>query len=214
MKTVFLLDVDNTLLDNDAAKAELERRILAALRPDRAARFWAIHEDVRRESGVVDFLETLRRFHAIFPDADEAIDRIVLEFPYERFRYPAALAVIAHLGTLGTPVILSDGDPSYQRRKIERAGLADAVRGRLFVTDHKEERLAEVMRRYPADHYVLVDDKAAILSHVKARLDGRVTTVHVLQGHYAGDPPDGPLPDVVVQRIADLADLPGDRLAA
>ena len=112
MKTVFLLDVDNTLLDNDAAKAELERRILAALRPDRAARFWAIYEDVRHESGVVDFPETLRRFHGIFPDADDAIDRVVLEFPYERFRYPAAVAVIAHFATLGTPVCDESLTPS------------------------------------------------------------------------------------------------------
>ncbi|TMF60925.1 MAG: hypothetical protein E6I20_13780 [Chloroflexi bacterium] len=82
----------------------------------------------------------------------------------------------------------------------------------MIVTDHKEERLDEVLRRFPADHYVLIDDKAAILAEVKRRLDGRVTTVHVLQGHYAGEPPDGPAPDVVVQRIGDLADLPADRL--
>ena len=140
------------------------------------------------------------------------MDRAVLDMPYDRFLYPGALDAIAHLATLGTPVILSDGDRRYQPRKIERSGLAAAVRGNVIVTDHKEERLDEVLRRFPADHYVLIDDKAAILAEVKRRLDGRVTTVHVLQGHYAGEPPDGPAPDVVVQRIGDLADLPADRL--
>ncbi|OLD51316.1 MAG: HAD family hydrolase [Chloroflexi bacterium] len=212
MKTVTLLDVDNTLLDNDAAKDALERRILAAVSEERAARFWSLYEDVRRERGVVDFPETLRRFHAIHPDASDRVDRAVLDMPYDRFLYPGALDAIAHLATLGTPVILSDGDRRYQPRKIERSGLAAAVRGNVIVTDHKEERLDEVLRRFPADHYVLIDDKAAILAEVKRRLDGRVTTVHVLQGHYAGEPPDGPAPDVVVQRIGDLADLPADRL--
>ena len=214
MKTVYLLDVDNTLLDNDAAKDELGRRILGALRADRAARFWALYEDVRREEGIVDYPETLRRFHTLSPEADDTIDRIVWDFPYQRYVYAGALATVAHLATHGAPVIFSDGDSLYQPHKIERAGLAAAVRGNVLVTAHKEERADEVLRRFPADHYVAIDDKAPVLARLKERLRECVTTVHVLQGHYAGDPPAGPAPDIVVQRIGDLADAPLERIAA
>jgi len=206
MTRVFLLDVDNTLIDNDLAKSDLERQIRTLVGPDRAGEFWSIYEEVRQERGGVDFPETLQRFRRAFPDEARAgdVERAVMSVPFERYLFPRALDVIAYLWTLGTVVILSDGDRAYQPMKITRAGLSRAAKGNVFVYAHKEDHLAEVQIRFPSDHYVHVDDKASLLARTKERLDGRVTTIHVRQGHYASDPPAGPPPDLTVDHIADL----------
>jgi FMN phosphatase YigB (HAD superfamily) len=214
--SVFLIDVDNTLLDNDRAKADVARAIRELVGPDRAARFWQIYEEVRDACGVVDYPETLRRFRRSAPDGTHLadVDRAVLDVPFERYLYARALDVIAHLWTLGTPAILSDGDRVYQPMKIERAGLLLAVRGNVLVYEHKEDHLAEVQRRFPADRYVHIDDKAALLARTRQSLGDRVTTVHVRQGHYATEGPGGAPPDIVVERIAELLTIPAARLVA
>lgn len=208
--SVFLIDVDNTLLDNDEAKADVARAIHGLVGPDRASRFWSLYEDVRDECGVVDYPETLRRFRRDFRDdrrlAD--VDRVVLDVPFERYLYPGALDVIARLWQHGEPAILSDGDRAYQPVKIARAGLLLAVRGNVLLYGHKEDHLAEVQRRFPADRYAHIDDKAALLALTKASLGDRVTTIHVRQGRYAAEGPGGAPPDIVVERIADLLEIP------
>ena len=216
MTRVFLLDVDNTLIDNDRAKGDLDREIRTLVRPDRAGAFWSVYEEVRQERGGVDFPETLRRFRRAFPDEARAgdVERAVMTVPFERYLVPRALDVIAYLWTLGTVVIVSDGDRVYQPMKIARAGLSGAAKGNVFVYAHKEDHLAEVQIRFPADHYVHVDDKASLLARTKERLDGRVTTIHVRQGHYATDPPAGPPPDLTVDRIADLLAIDPARFTA
>jgi len=215
MATVFLIDVDNTLLDNDQAKADVALAIRALVGLDRAARFWSLYEKVRNECGVVDYPETLRRFRRTFPEVSRVtdVDRAVLDVPFERYLYPHALDVIAHLWRLGEPVILSDGDRVYQPMKIERAGILLAVRGNVLVYEHKEDHLAEVQRRFPADRYVHIDDKAALLARTRASLGDRVTTVHVRQGHYATEEGGGAPPDIVVERIADVLTIPVARLS-
>ena len=214
MTTVFLIDVDNTLLDNDRAKADVASAIRELVGPDRAARFWRMYEVVRDGCGVVDYPEVLRRFRRAFPDEARLaeVDRAVLDVPFERYLYPRALEVIAHLWRLGEPAILSDGDRVYQPMKIERAGLLLAVRGNVLVYEHKEDHLAEVQRRFPAERYVHIDDKAALLARTRASLGDRVTTVHVRQGHYASEDARGAPPDVIVERIADLLAIPVARL--
>lgn len=216
MASVFLIDVDNTLLDNDRAKADVARAIRESVGADRAARFWSLYEKVRDECGVVDYPETLRRFRRALPDETRLadVDRAVLDIPFERYLYPRALDVIGYLWTLGQPAILSDGDRVYQPMKIERAGLLLAVRGNVLVYEHKEDQLAEVQRRFPADAYVHIDDKAALLARTRASLGDRVTTVHVRQGHYATEDPGGPAPDIVVERIGDVLQVPGARFFA
>lgn len=215
MATVFLIDVDNTLLDNDRAKADVARAIRELVGPDRAARFWSLYEEVRDEYGVVDYPETLRRFRRAFPEESRLtdVDRTVLDVAFERYLYPRALDVIAHLWRLGEPAILSDGDRVYQPMKIERSGVLLAVRGNVLVYEHKEDHLAEVQRRFPAAHYVHIDDKAALLARTKASLGDRVTTVHVRQGHYATEGASSAPPDVVVERIADVLTVPKERLS-
>ena len=206
---VFLLDVDNTLLDNDRVKQDIRSAIARLVAADRASRFWALYEEVRGEEGVVNFPETLRRFRRAFPDEPHAedVDREVLSVPFERYLYPRALEVIGRLWTLGEVAILSDGDRVYQPAKIARAGLLLATRGNVLVYEHKEDHLAEVERRFQGRHYAHVDDRASLLARTKKGLGERATTIHVRQGHYASEPPDGPPPDIAVERIADLLTL-------
>ncbi len=210
MPVVFLLDVDNTLIDNDRARAELAAATTRILGDDGSTEYWRIYEQVREELGYVDSLETLERFHAGQPNAPgDELDRAMLDFDYASVRYPEALDVLAALRRTGTPVILSDGDPVFQPLKIGRAGLDDAVEHRVLVFMHKEQRLDDVARLFPADEYVAVDDKAAILARIKLHWRDRVRTVHVTQGKYADDAYDGPRPDVVIGGIGDLAALAG-----
>lgn len=210
MRTVFLLDLDNTLIDNDLARARLAVATERVLGADLARAYWAAYEAVRDELGFVDTLATLARFHREHPAApDDALDRAVLDFPYEEVRYPEALQVLSALGRAGTVVVLSDGDPIFQPLKVSRSGIAAAVDGRVLVFTHKDERLGDVRRLFPADRYVAVDDKAAVLARIKEQWSDRVTTVHVLQGKYADDPYDGPPPDLTITRIAETAELVG-----
>ncbi|MDP9246426.1 MAG: HAD family hydrolase [Chloroflexota bacterium] len=199
------LDVDNTLLNNDAAKGELASRIAGAVSDRVAARFWDLYERVRDEQDYVDFPATVTRLRAEHPADAARIERILDELPFRDFVYPGARETIARLWDTTTPVILSDGDPVFQRRKIERAGLAAAVRGNVLIYVHKERRLADVARRFPGPGPVFVDDKARILGHVERQLPDAVT-VHVRQGSYASEPPDAgdPQPDVVIDHIAEL----------
>jgi FMN phosphatase YigB (HAD superfamily) len=203
---VFLLDVDNTLLDNDRVKLDLQTAIARLLAPDRASRFWSFYEEVRREESIVNFPETLRRFRRAFPDEPHAedVDREVLTVPFERYLYPRAMEVIARLWTLGDVAILSDGDRVFQPAKIARAGLLLGTRGNVLVYEHKEDHLAEVQRRFPARHYAHVDDRPSLLARTKKGLGSLATTIHVRQGHYASEPAAGPPPDLAVDRIADL----------
>jgi hypothetical protein len=210
MSLVFLLDLDNTLVDNDVVRERLSegtRRLLGTTRSDR---FWKLYEEVRDECDYVDFPGTLDRFHREAndrPDQQRKLDRLILDFPYADARYPATLGVLAALWKVGTPVVLSDGDPVFQPLKIYRSGVAEAVRGNVLVFPHKETCLDVVARIFPAERYVAVDDKAAILAALKTQWADRLTTVHVLQGKYADDAYTGPAPDNVIRGIADLTEL-------
>ena len=210
MAVVFLLDVDNTLIDNDQVRQRLDDAITRIVGPEAARTYWQIYEEVRDELGFVDSLKTLSRFHERIGDPSAgALDRAVLDFPYADVRFPETLQVLAALWRVGTAVILSDGDPVFQPLKIARAGVDQAVHGNVLVFQHKEEHLADVARLFPAHRYVAVDDKAAILARIKMHWLERVRTVHVLQGKYADDPYEGPRPDAVIGRIGDLVPLVG-----
>ncbi len=199
------LDVDNTLLDNDAAKAALASRIAAAVPAPAARRFWELYESVRADLGFIDFPSTLERLRTSDPAAGTAIGGILDQLPYPEFIYPGALEMIERLWRAWTPVILSDGDPFFQPRKIDRAGLAAAVRGNVLVYAHKERELDAATARFPGDRPVFVDDKARILGHVE-RLRPDAVTVHVRQGSYSLEPMDrgDPAPDLTIRNIAEL----------
>jgi FMN phosphatase YigB (HAD superfamily) len=205
---VFLVDVDNTLVQNDAVKDALDAAIRRAIGPRQTELFWDIYEAVRQETEYVDYPLTLSRFRAQAPDERgfcHVADR-VLGWPYQQWLYPGALDVLRHLNRLGRVAILSDGDPVYQPAKIARAGIADAVDDVVLVYAHKEAHLDELRRRLPAGRYVIVDDKPDILGRIKQRWRELACTVHVLQGKYASAaaPDDLPTPDLTIDGIAEL----------
>ena len=205
---VFLLDVDNTLLDNDRFAADLSARLERSFgRPGRE-RYWVINGKLRRELGYADDLGTLQRFREGLEN-DPALLQMaayLLEYPFAELLYPQSLDVIAHLQTLGKPVILSDGDVVFQPRKIQRSGLWDAVNGDVLIYIHKQRMLAAMQQLYPAAHYVMVDDKPLLLAEMKRSLGRKLTTVFVRQGHYAAAAPAGidPAPDIVIASIGEL----------
>jgi FMN phosphatase YigB (HAD superfamily) len=207
---VFLVDFDNTLCDNDLARARLVEATERILGPRLSREYWQVYEAVRDERGFVDFIETQARFRRAHPGAPGApLDRAILDFPYAEVRYPEALDVVAGLQRAGRVVVLSDGDPTFQPLKIARSGVASAVGGDVLVFAHKEEHLDAVARLFPADRYIAVDDKAGVLARIKLAWREGVGTVHVLQGKYADDPYDGPRPDAVIEGIGDILALTG-----
>jgi FMN phosphatase YigB (HAD superfamily) len=208
--TVFLLDVDNTLLDNDAVIADLRRHLVEAFGPECDRRYWEIFEQLRAELGYADYLGALQRYRVEQPREMQVlqISLFLLHYPFAGRVYPGALDVIAGLRASGRTAILSDGDVVFQPRKIERSGLWAAVEGEVLLYIHKEQMLDDVERRYPARRYVMVDDKIRILSAMKAVWGERLTTVFVRQGHYAADRSQvDPYPqaDVTIDRIGDLS---------
>jgi FMN phosphatase YigB (HAD superfamily) len=212
---VFLVDVDNTLLDNDSVQQDLKDHLERAYGYDARDRYWRILEDLFSELGYRDYLGALQRFRAEHPREMGflSMSGYLLDYPFATRLFPSALKVLRRLKRCGLTVILSDGDVVFQPRKVVRAGLSDAVDGRVLIYIHKEKALDDVERRFPAEHYVLVDDKPRILAAVKRYWGDRVTTVFARQGSYALDVQTvGTLPpaDVVIERIGDLLsfDLP------
>jgi len=214
-RAAVLLDVDNTLLDNDRVQQDLGDRIELELGADARQRYWAHYEALREELGYADYLGALKRLAADTKDARrlESLNAFLLEYPFAERLYPEALEVIAYLREWALPVIVSDGDKVYQPRKIRRAGLWDAVEGRVLIYVHKEQMQDEIDRLYPAPRHAMVDDKLRILAAMKSHRGKRITTVFVRQGHYAHDPEAiAALPgsDLSIERIGDLltCDLP------
>jgi FMN phosphatase YigB (HAD superfamily) len=206
---IFLLDVDNTLLDNDRFIADLGDRLEQAFGASERARYWAIFAQLREQLGLADYLGSLQTFRAGLDDHPEllALSEFLLEYPFAARLFPRALEAVAHLNALGRPVVLSDGDIVFQPRKIQRSGIWDAVEGRVMIYLHKERVLDHMQDRYPANHYVMVDDKPSLLAIMKSILKNRLTTVFVRQGHYAFAAESDrvePAPDMTIERIGDL----------
>ena len=215
---VFLLDVDNTLLDNDRFSSALDARLVEALGVHGRERYRALYEALRDEQGYADYLAPLQRMRRDFEvDPDLlGMSTFLLDFPFAGLVYPGAVETLQAIGASATTVILSDGDIVFQPRKIRHSGLWDAVGGRVLVYVHKERMLDAVQLAWPAAHYVMVDDKPRVLAAVKDVLGERVTTVFVRQGHYALEAPATSPADITIARIADLADavLPALRAQA
>jgi FMN phosphatase YigB (HAD superfamily) len=206
---IFLLDVDNTLLDNDRFAADLGDRLEQAFGASERARYWAIFAGIREQLGLADYLGSLQAFRGGLDDHPEllAMSEYLLEYPFAARLFPGALEAVAHLSTLGRPAVLSDGDIVFQPRKIRRSGIWDAVEGRVMIYLHKERVLDHMQERYPSNHYVMVDDKPNLLAAMKSALKNKLTTVFVRQGHYALAPESNsvaPAPDLTIERIGDL----------
>lgn len=209
---VFLVDVDNTLLDNDRITADLRRHLERELGHERQERYWAIFEALRAELGYADYLGTLQRYRVEQPRDPHVltVSTFLIDYPFANRLFPSSLDVLERLRAWGPTVILSDGDAVFQPRKIERSGLREAVDGNVLIYIHKERELDDVEERYPAEHYVFVDDKLRLLTAVKQAWGRRVTTVFPRQGHYARDAKalaSYPPADISIERIGDLLEL-------
>jgi FMN phosphatase YigB (HAD superfamily) len=203
---VFLVDVDNTLLDNDQIQDDLKHHLEREFGAPTRDRYWAILEALFVELGYRDYLGALQRYRVEhLKDVHlMSMSSYLVDYPFADRLYPGALDVIERLRTLGPTVILSDGDVVFQPRKVERSGIWEAVDGNVLIYIHKEDELDDVARRYPAQHYVLIDDKPRILAAVKEAWGDRVTTVFPRQGQYARDAKSYRPADVTVERIGDL----------
>lgn len=206
--TVFLVDVDNTLIDNDGVQADLKTHLEQEFGIACRERYWAILEQLFTELGYRDYLGALQRYRVEHPEDIRllAMSSWLVDYPFAEQLFAGALEVLERLRRWGETVVFSDGDVVFQPRKVERSGISAAVGGRVLIYIHKELELADVARRYPAEHYVLVDDKPRILAAVKRAWGQRVTTVLPRQGQYALDAAAvaAALPDVTVAHIRDL----------
>ena len=219
MNVVFLFDVDNTLLDNDRVADDLRTHLDAEVGEDCGRQYWQHFEELRTELGYADYLGALQRYRIARPHDLRIliVSHFLISYPFANRLYPGSLDALDHCATIGTTAILSDGDVVFQPRKVRRAGLYDLVDGRVMIYIHKEHELGDVAQRFPADHYVFVDDKVRILAAVKAAWGSRVTTVWPRQGHYALDVADVaqyPKPDLTIERIGDLVEHHLDGLLA
>ena len=211
-KAVFLFDVDNTLLNHDKVTADLRQHLQKEVGGDKAKRYWEFFEQIRSELGYADYLGALQRYRMenkrdpnLLP-----VSYFLLSYPFANRLFPGSIDAVQHVGQWGPTVILSDGDVVFQPRKIERSGLLEAVDGNVLIYVHKELELEDVQRRFPAEHYVIVDDKLRLLAAFKAAWGSRVTTVFPRQGHYALDPEvlrSYPPADITVDRIGDLLNI-------
>jgi len=210
---VFLVDVDNTLLDNDRVIADLREHLAHAFGAECAALYWTRFEQLRAQLGYADYLGALQLYRQDVEHRGPAAHALLemsgflVDYPFRERVFPGAFEALANLARRGPTVILSDGDVVFQPRKIRRSGLWDAVEGRVLIYVHKEAMLDEVRRLFPARHYAIVDDKPRILGALKAAWGAGVTTVFPRQGHYALDAAEVAKypPDVAVDRIGELA---------
>ena len=218
-EVVFLLDVDNTLLDADRVTVDLGRYLEKEVGHDRQQRYWNFFKQLRDELGYADYLGALQRYRIEYSHDPHVltVSRFLLNYPFSNCLFPSALTVVDHIKQRGPVVLVSDGDAVFQPHKIERAGLFDAVDGHVLIYVHKEQELDDIEARYPAEHYVLIDDKLRILSAAKHVWGPRVTTVFSQQGHYAqalNVRNAYPAADVSLERISDLLQYDLDSLFA
>jgi FMN phosphatase YigB (HAD superfamily) len=206
---VFLFDVDNTLLDNDRVASDLKQHLIAKVGAPSANRYWQIFEELRAELGYADYLGALQRYRIENPRDPKLLEvsHFMINYPFANRLYPGSLDAVEHARQFGLPVILSDGDVVFQPRKIDRSGLHEAFEGRVLIYIHKELELDDVEEKYPAKHYVMIDDKVRLLAAIKEHWGARVTTVFPRQGHYALDPAlvsQYSEPDITVGRIGEF----------
>jgi FMN phosphatase YigB (HAD superfamily) len=208
-RTVFFFDVDNTLVDNDRVAEDLKRHLRTKVGEASAQRYWEIFEQLRTELGYADYLGALQRYRFERPNEPKLLEvsYFMINYPFANRLFPEALDAVEHARSMGLPVILSDGDVVFQPRKVDRSGLYDDFDGHILIYVHKELELADVESKYPAKHYVMVDDKVRILAAIKKYWGERVTTIFPRQGHYALDPAlvaQFPKPDITIERIGEL----------
>jgi FMN phosphatase YigB (HAD superfamily) len=211
-KTVFLFDVDNTLLDNDRVTADLKRHLESEVGRERSQHYWDLFEELRTELGYADYLGALQRYRIAYPHDPHllAVSYFLMRYPFANRLFAGSIDAVEYAQQTGPAVIVSDGDVVFQPHKVYRSGLYEVFQGKVLIYVHKEQELDHVEQLYPAEHYVIVDDKLRILTAIKSAWKSRVTTVFVRQGHYAHDQQavaKYPAADVSIDRIGQFVEL-------
>jgi FMN phosphatase YigB (HAD superfamily) len=211
-RIVFLFDVDNTLLNNDRVTADLKGHLEKEVGPEHGKRYWELFEQLRSELGYADYLGALQRYRVENPRDPSllTVSHFLINYPFATRLYPDSLDAVEHVKQWGEAVVLSDGDVVFQPLKVDRSGIGEAVNRKVLIYIHKEHELEDVEQRFPADHYVLIDDKLRILAAIKNIWNDRVTTVFPKQGHYANDAKivaGFPPADISIAQIGDLMTL-------
>lgn len=206
---ICLLDFDNTLIDNDRIVADLLSYLQHEVGDTCRRRYWEIFEELRAKFDYTDYLGALQRFRDEHPHDPHlvSLSLFLLNYRFDKVLFPDTLRVVEHVNKWSRPVILADGDVLLQSHKLARSGVYDAVEKRVLICIHKENELDMVLERYPADHYVMVDDKLRILTAMKEKWGDRLTTVFPRQGHYALDPDilgKYPAADVTIESVGEL----------
>jgi FMN phosphatase YigB (HAD superfamily) len=217
--TVFLFDVDNTLLDNDRVANDLKRYLADKVGEACSRRYWDIFEQLRTELGYADYLGALQGYRVERPGDPKllAVSHFMVNYPFANRLFPESLDAVEYARQLGRALILSDGDVVFQPLKIDRSGLYEIFEGHVLIYIHKELELDDVEARYPAAHYIMVDDKVRILAAIKKHWGARVTTVFPRQGHYAMDAAlvaEYPKPDITLERIGELQKYSREQILA
>ncbi|MGA7295388.1 MAG: HAD family hydrolase [Terriglobales bacterium] len=218
-KVMFFFDVDNTLLNNDRVADDLKRHLIDKVGTPSAGRYWEIFEELRTELGYADYLGALQRYRVERPRDPKllAVSHFMINYPFANRLYPESLDAVAYAQRMGRTVILSDGDVVFQPRKVDCSGLYEVFEGHVLIYIHKEHELDDVEAKYPAAHYVMVDDKVRILAAIKEHWGSRVTTVFPRQGHYALDAPQVakyPKPDITISRVGELQNYSLEQILA
>jgi hypothetical protein len=207
-QSVCLLDVDDTLINNDSVKSTIDDILKSHTTQPIGDRFWQLYEEVRADLSAVSIPVTLERLRleSEDPGGVDALAKSIYSMPFSNFVYPGAIGLLRWLRDVAVPVILSDGDPWYQAKKITDAGLGDAVGGNVLIFLHKEQSVSVIRRWYPAERYIAVDDKQHLLGELRKGFEGDLTTIWMRKGHYAADAPvgDKPPPDCSVTSIPEL----------
>ena len=215
----FLFDIDNTLLDNDRVTTDLRRHLELHVGAERQKHYWEIFEQLRIELGYADYLGALQRYRTTYPRDLRLLEvsHFMINYPFANRLYPNSLDVVEYVKKWGPPVILSDGDVVFQRRKVDRSGLADVFGANVLIYVHKEHELDDVETRFNAQHYVMIDDKVRLLTAITKFWGPRVTTVFPRQGHYALNATEVakyPQPDITIERVGELLDYTFDEMRA
>lgn len=207
-----LIDVDNTLINNDKVKTDVDDQMKATIGAERTARFWEVYEQVRKDLDGVDIPATLKQLEPEYEDKVlfNKLYRLWMDFPYRNYIFPGVFEMLAHLRTFAMPVILSDGDASFQLRKIVYSGLSKAVDGNVLIYQHKDRHFEDIANCFPAEHYVMVEDKPTLLALGKKFFEERMTTVLVKQGKYANQTSEYK-PDLVFTAIGDLKNITAEQ---
>jgi FMN phosphatase YigB (HAD superfamily) len=218
-RTVFFFDVDNTLVDNDRVAQDLQKHLQKKVGEACAKRYWEIFEELRGELGYADYLGALQRYRIEDPRDPKLLEvsYFMVNYPFANRLFPESLDAVEHARGLGLPAILSDGDVVFQPRKVDRSGLYDFFEGHVLIYVHKEKELDDAEAKYPAKHYVMVDDKVRLLEAVKKQWGARVTTIFPRQGHYAHDAAEVAryrTPDIALERIGELQNYSLEQILA